>query len=654
MNQAGSSEARGGGSAGRIVLRFPDGSERSFDRGVTPAVVAQGIGPGLARAAVAASLDGEIVDLNRPIDSGGDFRLLTFRDEEGRGVYRHTAAHVLAQAVKRLFPGAKLGIGPAIEDGFYYDFDVPEPFTPDDLERIQEEMSKIVDEDLPLERIELSRDKALDMFRERGEPYKVELIEDLPEDEGISCYRQGDFVDLCAGPHLPSTGRLEAVKLLNAAGAYWRGDERRPMLQRIYGTAFEKQSELDEHLEEARRRDHRVLGRDLEIYSISEEVGPGLILWHPKGSVVRELVEDFWRAEHRKRGYEIVYTPHIAKAGLWGVSGHLKWYKENMYGAMSVEGADYLLKPMNCPFHILIYKARTRSYRELPIRYAELGTVYRYERSGTLHGLLRVRGFTQDDAHIFCRPDQLEDELLGVVQLADFMVRSFGFERYEVDLSASDPDRMEEYAGSEEGWEMAEGTLARVLERMGLDYRREEGEAVFYGPKIDIKLVDALGRGWQGPTIQLDFNLPERFDVKYTGRDGMEHRPFMIHRTVLGAMERFVGTLLEHHGGALPLWLAPVQARVIPVTDDNLDYAWKVRDRLAAEGLRVEVDEKSEKVGYKIRQAELEKVPFMLVVGSREEEAGNVAVRVRGEGDKGPSSLNDVIAEMCRLVEQRR
>ncbi|MCL6580811.1 MAG: threonine--tRNA ligase [Firmicutes bacterium] len=567
--------------------------------------------------------------------------------------YRHSLSHVMAQAVQRIFPGALLAIGPAIEDGFYYDFDLPRPLTPEDLEAIEAEMRRIIAADLPIVRKELSREEAEAFFGAAGQKYKVELIRELPEGEVVSTYTQGEFTALCTGPHLGRTGAInpDAFKLLSVAGAYWRGDERRPMLQRIYGTAFETEAELEAHLarlEEARRRDHRHLGRELDLYSTTDEVGAGFVLWHPKGGRVRVLIEDFWRREHFRRGYDIVFSPHIAKAELWRTSGHLQWYRENMYSGMNIDGVEYLVKPMNCPFHIMMYKSQTRSYRDLPLRWAELGTVYRYERSGALHGLLRVRGFTQDDAHIFCRPDQLESEVEGVIDLAVFMLRSFGFDRYEMELSLSDPEHMEKYAGSPERWREAESVLERILVRRGETYRKSPGEAAFYGPKIDIKLIDALGRGWQGPTIQFDFNLPERFDLTYMGEDGQLHRPYMVHRTVLGSMERFLGSLIEHHGGAFPVWLAPVQARILPVADRHLDYAERVRNRLTQEGLRVEVDGRNEKVSWKIRQAQLEKVPYMLVVGDREQESGAVAVRHRSEGDLGARPLEEFAARLAR------
>lgn len=576
--------------------------------------------------------------------------------DEGREILRHSTAHVLAQAVKRLFPEVKLAIGPAIENGFYYDFDKPEPFTIDDLGRIEEEMRRIVSENLPIVREEISRDDALALFRKMDEPYKLELIEDLPQDEVVSVYRQGEFVDLCRGPHLASTGEIRAFKLLNVAGAYWRGDEKRKMLQRIYGTAFPTEAGLQAYLhvlEEAERRDHRKLGKELDLFSLHEEAGAGLVYWHPKGAMIRKVIEDFWREEHLRRGYQLVYSPHIARRDLWEISGHWGWYRENMYSPIDIDGVEYLLKPMNCPFHILMYKTRTRSYRDLPIRWAELGTVYRYERSGVLHGLLRVRGFTQDDAHLFMRPDQLEDELVGVLDLVEFMMRSFGYKDYDMELSVREPGNKEKYVGSDEVWNMAEGALVAALDRKGLPYTRMEGEAKFYGPAIDVKVKDALGRGWQGPTIQVDFNLPERFDLEYIGEDNSPHRPVMIHRTVLGSMERFVAGLVEHYAGAFPVWLAPVQVRVIPIADRHVDYARKVASELADAKVRVEVDDRSEKIGYKIREAQVEKVPYMLVAGDREAERGTVSVRSRGQGDLGPMSLTDFKARVLREIEAK-
>ncbi|MBM4463276.1 MAG: threonine--tRNA ligase [Chloroflexi bacterium] len=565
---------------------------------------------------------------------------------------RHSASHVMAEAVRSLFPEARFGIGPPTDDGFYYDFDLPRPLTPEDLPVIEAKMREIVAADLPFTREEVDKDKARQVFA--GQPYKLELIDDLPADETLTIYRQGAFVDLCRGPHVKTTGQVGPFfKLLSIAGAYWRGDEHRPMLQRIYGTAFESQESLNEFLhklEEAERRDHRKLGKELELFSIHEEAGPGLVLWHPKGAIVRKIIEDFWKEEHLKRGYEIVYTPHIFKVGLWKTSGHWEMYRENLYSPMDVEGQDYIIKPMNCPGHILMYKTRIRSYRELPMRWAELGTVYRYERSGVLHGLARVRGFTQDDAHIFCRPEQVEEEIMAVLELARFMMKSFGFAEYQVLLST----RPDKYAGTIEVWERATATLEKALKRLEQPYQVDPGEGVFYGPKIDIKLQDALGRAWQGPTIQVDFNLPERFEVTYTGEDGQPHLVAMIHRTVLGSMERFLACLIEHYAGAFPVWLAPVQAVVIPIADRHLDYARQVEAELKAEGLRLQVDARPERMNSKIREAQLQKVPYMLVVGDKEADTATVAVRLRSGEDLGKRSLAEFKAMARAAIEAKR
>ena len=550
---------------------------------------------------------------------------------------RHSASHVMAEAVQSLFPGAKFGIGPVIENGFYYDFDLPRTFTPEDLPVIQAVMTEIIAQDLSFTQEEVSKQEARGIFARQ--PYKLELIDEIP-DERLSIYRQGSFTDLCRGPHVSSTGEITAFKLLSIAGAYWRGDEKRPMLQRIYGIAFETNDELTNHLErlaEAEKRDHRKLGQELDLFSFHQEAGPGLVHWHPKGATVRRLIEDFWTAEHLKRGYEIVYSPHIAKLDLWKMSGHWELYQEHLYSPMDVDGQEYLIKPMNCPAHILMYKTRLRSYRDLPIRWAELGTVYRYERSGVLHGLTRVRGFTQDDAHIFCRPDQLEDEVVGVLEFAIFMMRTFGFQEYEV-LLATRPER---YAGTVELWHEATETLERALKRLSLHYTVDPGEGVFYGPKIDIRLRDALGRTWQGPTTQVDFNLPQRFDVTYVDNDGVAHPVVMVHRTVLGSIERFFGCLIEHYGGAFPVWLAPVQAVVIPISERHLDYAHQVAAKLQADGLRSYVDVRSDRMNLKIRQAQLQKIPYMLIVGDKELAGDGVSVRLRSGEDLGRKTLDE-------------
>lgn len=556
---------------------------------------------------------------------------------------RHSASHVMAHAVKNLFPEARVAIGPAIEEGFYYDFGVEQPFTPDDLEKISAEMERVIKASRPFVRKEISREQAMEMFAD--EPYKLELIRELPEDEAISIYEEGDFVDLCRGPHIDNAGAIKAFKLLKSSGAYWRGDERNDMLQRIYGTAFASQEELDDYLkmlEEAEKRDHRKLGRELDLFSLQEEAGPGLVFWHPKGALVRTLIENHWRSEHLKNGYELVITPHIARQDLWRTSGHLDFFTENMYQPMDVDDTPYLIKPMNCPFHLLIYKSRVRSYRELPVRWAELGTVYRYERSGVLHGLMRVRGFTQDDAHIMCSREQLDSETKRVLEFVLSMLRRFGFSDYEVFLST----RPEHSVGEDDVWEQATEALRSALEAQGLSYGVDEGGGAFYGPKIDVKIKDAIGRVWQCSTIQVDFNEPERFDLTYVGQDNAHHRPIMIHRALLGSMERFMGVLIEHYAGAFPLWLAPVQAVMIPIADRHAEYARKVADELTQQGFRVEVDDRNEKTGYKIREAQLHKIPYMLVVGDREQEAGAVAVRSRAEGDLGAVAVADLIERL--------
>ena len=553
---------------------------------------------------------------------------------------RHSASHVMADVVTRMYPGTRLAIGPPTDDGFYYDFDTPEPFSDDDLERIEERMRGIIARDFSFELQEYPRDEALEMHS--GEPMKLEIIGEIPEGDSITTYRHGEFEDLCAGPHVESTGKIPAFKLLSVAGAYWRGDERRQMLQRVYGTAFESQEALDEHLsrlEEARRRDHRHLGRQLDLFSMHDETGPGLIVWHPKGATVRGIVEEFWKAEHRRRGYDLVYTPHIGRSTLWQTSGHLDFFKENMFAAMEMEGYDYYLKPMNCPFHILYYKTDLRSYRSLPMRVGELGTVYRNERAGVVHGLLRVRGMTQDDAHIFCRPDQVEDEINGVLDLTFFLLKSFGFDEYDVMLST----RPEKAVGEVEQWELATASLRNTLEARGIEYGVDEGGGAFYGPKIDIHIRDAIGRLWQCTTVQFDFNLPERFGLTYIGEDGREHRPYMVHRALLGSLERFMGVLIEHYGGAFPTWLAPVQAVVIPIAERHLEYARQVQEQIAGAGIRVETDDRNERMNAKIRDAQLQKVPYMLVVGDREAEAEAAAVRLRSGENLGAVPVSQVI-----------
>ncbi|MEJ2077537.1 MAG: threonine--tRNA ligase [Acidobacteriota bacterium] len=574
--------------------------------------------------------------------------------EDALEVLRHSTSHLMALAVMDLFPDVHLGIGPATSEGFYYDFQTPHRFTEDDLQRIEARMRELEAENLPFEPSVVSKEEALSFFGDRGESLKLELISER-ENETLSCYRLGRLVDFCTGPHVTSTAKLGAFKLLSIAGSYWRGDEHREQLQRIYGTAFFNEEELKQHLdrlEEARKRDHRKLGRELDLFSIEDQVAPGLIFWHPNGAVVRGVIEEFLKTELLRSGYEFVYTPHIAKSDLWKISGHYDYFLENMY-TFPVDDEEYVLKPMNCPGHILIYKSSLRSYRDLPVRLAEFGTVYRYEKSGTLHGMLRVRGFTQDDAHIFCRPDQVEQEVVATLNLADHILKSFGFEEFKVTLSVWDPTRPQDYAGSPEDWGRAEAVLVDVLRDKGWEYERAEGEAAFYGPKIDIQLIDALGRAWQLSTFQFDFNLPGRFDVRYIGADSQAHHVVMVHRALLGSMERFMGVLIEHYGGAFPVWLAPVQAVIVPVSEKHLEYAQKVEQTLKEAGLRAMADRRNEKVGYKIREAQIKKIPYMLVVGEREVENGTVSVRSRSEGDLGPKSVAECVDDLRKLVDTR-
>jgi len=564
---------------------------------------------------------------------------------------RHSAAHIMAEAVCEMFPDARLGIGPPIDTGFYYDFELPRTLTTEDLPVVEEKMRTRIKSDVPFEPSLITKDEARERFQDQ--PYKLELIDEI-RDEKVGLYQQGEFVDLCQGPHVERTGQVPAFKLMSVAGAYWRGDEHNPMLQRVYGALFDTKEELEQYLErveEAHRRDHRRLGRELDLFSFHEEFGPGLVYWHPKGGRVRTLIEDFWREEHLRGGYDIVYSPHIGKSTLWETSGHLDFYSENMYSPMDIDGQDYYVKPMNCPFHIQMYKNSLRSYRELPIRLAELGTVYRYERSGVLHGLLRVRGFTQDDAHIFCRPDQVKEEIERCVEFMRFFLGAFGFEKFHVYLSTRDASG--KYAGSLEDWGMATNVLRDVINEQALPHDIDEGGAVFYGPKIDVKMVDTLGREWQCTTIQFDFNLPERFDVSYIAEDGRERRPYMVHRALLGSMERFFGVLLEHYAGAFPLWLAPVQAIVIPIADRHIDYAQKVAGELRSADLRVEIDARSERMQAKIRDAQLQKVPYMLVVGDREAESNAAAVRLRSGEDLKARPVEEIIARMKEGVSQR-
>jgi threonyl-tRNA synthetase len=623
----------------------------SFAQGETILAAVEKSFPEQKRSIVAARLGGSLIDLTTVPTSDETIELVTTASTEGLEILRHSASHIMAEAIKELYPDAKLAIGPAIDSGFYYDIDMAKTLTPDDLGTIEAKMHEITQRSEHFTRRDVPIAEAIQLFKEQGDQYKVEILSEIPATT-VSLYTQGAFTDLCRGPHIPSTGYLKHFKLLSIAGAYWRGDEKNKMLQRIYGTAFPSKDELTGFItarEEAAKRDHRKLGQQLDLFSIQEQAGPGLVFWHPKGAIVRKEIEDFWRAEHIKRGYEFVYTPHIANLELWKTSGHWGFYQQNMYSPLQVDEEQYMLKPMNCPFHILIYKSQVRSYRDLPLRWAELGTVYRYEKSGVLHGLLRVRGFTQDDAHLFVRPDQLNAEVKGVLDFTRYMIETFGFTKYNVYLST----RPEHSVGSDENWEMATEALRVALTEMQLPYKIDPGEGVFYGPKIDVKLVDAIGREWQGPTVQVDFNLPERFDVTYIGEDGKEHRPVMLHRVVLGSMERFFGTLMEQYAGAFPVWLAPVQVEVVPITDVQEEYAAQVADRLSAQGIRAKVDTRREKMQAKIRDAELQKIPYIAVVGVREASTDAVAVRKRHEGDQGVMQVDEFLEKVLEDIRSK-
>jgi threonyl-tRNA synthetase len=639
-----------------LSISLPDGSIRSVATGATPLEIARSIGQRLADDAVVARVNGVLWDLNRPFEGDASLEILTSKNPEALEVYRHSTAHLLAAAVLELYPETKLGIGPPIKDGFYYDFDRPSPFTPEDLEKIEKKMLELRDRDLPYERRLVPKGEGLAKYRDLGEPMKCELIEERA-DSVFSEYTLGPhFIDFCRGPHVPSTKRLKAFKLLSIAGAYWKGDEKRQQLQRIYGTSWFTQKDLDDHLhklEEAKRRDHRVLGKQLDLISIQELAGPGLIFFHPKGALVRKLLEDWMREQYLKRGYDLVNTPHVMREQLWATSGHLSHYAENMYAAMELDDARYRLKPMNCPGHILIYRDRQRSYRDLPIRLGELGTVYRYERSGTLHGLFRVRGFTQDDAHIFCRPDQIEDEIVNCLEFAVDVLKTYGFHRYKAEISIWDGGASGKYDGTPGQWELAQKALHRAVERVGLEATVMEDEAAFYGPKIDVKLVDALDRPWQLSTVQFDFTLPNRFQLEYVGEDGGKHQPLMVHRALYGSVERFFGILLEHYAGAFPVWLAPTQAIVLPIADRHAAYASEVSAQLQAAGLRVDVDARSEKVNYKIREAQLQKIPFMLVVGDREAAEGKASLRTRKGGDQGAKPVAEIVSLISSLAASR-
>lgn len=604
--------------------------------------------------AVAIKVDGVLKDLSVVsfLNGNEEVEIITLQSKEGLEILRHSVAHIMAHAVKDLFPDVKVTIGPAIQDGFYYDFDRDIPFTEEDLQKIEKRMQEIVKAKNPFVRKEISKDEAIKLFESLGESYKIELLNEI-EDEKVSIYEEGGFIDLCRGPHIPHTGMVKAFKLLSIAGAYWRGDEKNKMLQRIYGTAFPTKQELDEYLkflEEVKKRDHRRLGKQLRLFEISEEVGPGLIIWLPNGAIVRKIIEDFWKEEHLKAGYQLLYTPHIAKLDLWVKSGHLDFYRENMFSPMNIDEVAYQLKPMNCPFHIQVYKSEIRSYRDLPLRFAELGTVYRYERSGVLHGLLRVRGFTQDDAHIFCTEEQLEEEIQKVLDFTVFILSTFGFSSYEIYIST----RPDKYVGTLENWEKATSALEQALKKRNLPYQIDPGEGVFYGPKIDIKIKDVLQRSWQCSTIQVDFNIPERFDITYRGKDGKEHRPIMIHRALMGSLERFMGVLIEHYAGAFPTWLAPVQVEVMSISEKHVDYANKVYTQLVNNGFRVKLNIENEKIGYKIRQATLSKVPYMIIVGDREVENNAITVRKRDGENFELIKLEDFIEFLRSDIEKKK
>ncbi|MBZ5648029.1 MAG: threonine--tRNA ligase [Acidobacteriia bacterium] len=650
--------------ADMIKIKFPDGSEKESPKGTTALEVARSISPRLAQAAIVAKIkplsssNGDrLVDLTRPLEQDVELRILTEKDPESLEVFRHSSAHLLAAAVLELFPETKLGHGPATDSGFFYDFYREKPFTPEDLEKIEKKMAELVQQDIPYAQDFLPRKEGLEKFKGEGDFMKCHFIEQFTApDEKISLYRTGKFVDFCRGPHVPSTGRIKAFKLLNIAGAYWLGDEKNPQLQRIYGTSFYSKKELDDFLhkiEEAKKRDHRVLGKQLDLFSIQELAGPGLIFWHPKGGIMRKVMEDWLRDEYLKRGYALVYTPHVARRQLWQTSGHEGYYAQNMFDVMELDDAEYRIKPMNCPFHILIYKDTLRSYRDLPVRLGELGTVYRYERSGVMHGLLRVRGFTQDDAHIFCTPEQIEDEIVGCMDFALAVLKTFGFDQFQVELSTWDPKDRKTYAGTDEQWELGQRSLERALKRRDIEYKLISGEAAFYGPKIDVKLVDAIGRLWQLSTIQFDFTLPERFQLEYVGEDGQRHQPLMVHRALYGSVERFFGVLIEHYAGAFPVWLSPVQTVIVPISERHAEYAKGVGDLLTKAGVRVEVDARNEKMNAKIREHAMQKVPFILVVGDKEAESARVNVRTRGKEKTEDMPTTAFMAHIRMLIADK-
>jgi len=635
-----------------VKIKFPDGSEKAFPQGITGLEIAKAISPRLAKEALAIKVNGNLQDLSAGIVEDAPIEIITFDSPEGKQVFWHSSSHIMAQAVKELFPRVKLAIGPAIEEGFYYDFDVENPFSPEDLAKIEERIASIIKDNAVFHRAEINRSDALNKFEKEGETYKVDMLTEDILDNRVTVYKHASFEDLCRGPHIPSTGLVKAFKLLASSGAYWRGDEKNRMLQRIYGISFPQKSMLEqylERLEEAKRRDHRLLGKQLELFHISNEVGAGLVLWMPKGAIIRNEIENFWREEHQKNGYSLLFSPHIANLDLWHRSGHTDFYIENMYQPMQVDEAKYQIRPMNCPFHIMMYKSRRWSYRDLPLRWAELGTVYRYEMPGVLHGLMRVRGFTQDDAHHFVAPDMMEEELVWLIKFCLHVLDPYGFPGYDIYLST----RPKKSIGDPQDWEKAEAGLRRAMEILNIRYSVDEGGGAFYGPKIDIKLKDALGRGWQCSTIQFDFNLPERFDLTYADKDGKLKRPFMIHRALLGAIERFFGVLIEHYAGKFPLWLAPVQAAILPITDAQNDYAGKVLSILKDNSIRAELDSRPEKIGHKIRESELQKIPYMLIIGAKEKDGGTVSVRLHGKGDVGSFKLEELMDILKTEIKEK-
>jgi len=643
--------------ADRIHIKLPDGSTKEVPKGATALDVAKSISPRLADAALVAKTNGDLIDLTRPLEKDTGLRILTEKDPESLEVYRHSSAHLLAAAVLELFPETKLGHGPATENGFFYDFYRPTPFTPEDLEKIEKKMQELTQQNLPYAREFLPREQGLEKFKGEGDFMKCHFIEQFTKpDEKISIYKTGKFLDFCRGPHIPSTGKIKAFKLLNVAGAYWLGDEKNPQLQRIYGTSFYSKKDLDAYLnslEEAKKRDHRVLGKQLDLFSIQDLAGPGLIFWHPKGGIIRKEMEDWMREQYVKRGYSLVYTPHVMRRQLFFTSGHEGYYAQNFFDFMELDDAEYRVKPMNCPGHILIYKDSLRSYRDLPVRLGELGTVYRYERSGVMHGLLRVRGFTQDDAHIFCTPEQIEREIADCVEFARDVLRDFGFDKFQTELSVWDANDRKSYVGSEEQWNMATASLENVLQRLNIEYKVIPGEAAFYGPKIDIKLVDAIGRLWQLSTVQFDFNLPQRFELEYVAEDGTRKQPLMVHRALYGSVERFFGVLIEHYAGAFPAWLSPVQVVMIPISERHAEYANKVAAQLRAVGVRVNVDARNEKMNAKIREHAMQKVPFQLVVGDKEAEAGKVNVRTRGKEKTEDMPAAEFVEKVKTLIAEK-